>query len=119
MPFDVDHTVELRNPEAIKRLVLKSRGVGVLARSAVAQEVVEGRLVELKVTDLNVPMPYVLYSRVGGQVRPVEDYFCLLLRKYVSGHQYRQEHLHHGRGLYFRYPDGHVSEPIAHTYKRA
>jgi DNA-binding transcriptional LysR family regulator len=87
LPFDVDHNVELRNPEAIKRLVLKSRGVGVLARSAVAQEVVEGRLVELKVTDLNVPMPYVLYSRVGGQVRPVEDYFCLLLRKYVSGHQ--------------------------------
>ncbi|MCA1645036.1 MAG: hypothetical protein LC797_06040 [Chloroflexi bacterium] len=84
MPFDAEHTVELRTAEAIKRLVEESNGVGVLARSAVEQDLRAGRLVELHVTDRMRPMPYVMFSRPGQYAASLEREFRALVRKRLA-----------------------------------
>jgi DNA-binding transcriptional LysR family regulator len=80
MSFDADHVVELRTAEAIKRLVEESDGVGVLARSAVEQDLREGRLVELRISDRMLPMPYVMFSRPGQHAGSIEREFRALVR---------------------------------------
>jgi DNA-binding transcriptional LysR family regulator len=81
MSFDAEHTVELRTAEAIKRLVEESDGVGLLARSAVEQDLRTGRLVELHLTDRMLPMPYVMFSRPGQHAASIERQFRTLVRE--------------------------------------
>jgi DNA-binding transcriptional LysR family regulator len=71
--------VELRSAEAIKRLVEASTGIGLLARSAVAQEIRAGRFVPLQVTDLALPMPYALFTRALTRPLPAVARFRSLL----------------------------------------
>jgi DNA-binding transcriptional LysR family regulator len=84
MSFDAEHTVELRTAEAIKRLVEESDGVGVLARSAVEEDLREGRLVELHVSDRMLPMPYVMFSRPGQHAASIEREFLALIRERLA-----------------------------------
>lgn len=83
LSFDAEHTVELRTAEAIKRLVEESGGVGVVARSAVKQDLEDGRLVELHVTDRMLPLPYVLFYRPGDHVPAIEREFRALVHKRI------------------------------------
>jgi len=82
--FDAEHTVELRTAEAIKRLVSETECVGVLARSAVAEELRDGRMFELAITDLTLPMPYMLFSRSSKHIPSIEREFRALIRRRLA-----------------------------------
>ncbi|MBI2756566.1 MAG: LysR family transcriptional regulator [Chloroflexi bacterium] len=83
-PFDAQHTVELRTAEAIKRLVAESDGVGVLPRSAVEEELGDGRLVALHLADVTMPVAYVLFTRSGRTPTQPERAFCALVRERLA-----------------------------------
>lgn len=78
-PFDADYVVELRNPEAVKRLVAAGCGVGVLPASAVQRELAASCLARVHVPGLSPELPYSLFVRSGVQSALV-DRFCEILR---------------------------------------
>ena len=85
LSIDSERLVELRTAEAIKRVVESSGGVGVLARSAVEQEIGEGRFVPVRVPDFSLRMPYALFVRpLTAGLPAVERFRALLLARLVQ-----------------------------------
>jgi len=64
-PFDAEYVVELRNPEAVKQVVVAGCGVGVLPRLAVEKELAAGWLALVRVPEVGTHLPYSFFLPQG------------------------------------------------------
>lgn len=80
----LDETIELWSNEAIKRCVMSNLGITFLPRSVVAQELAEGKLVELN-APISGTRNRVLYVRHKNRwITPAMELFIKILRETLS-----------------------------------
>lgn len=79
----LDETIELWSNEAIKRCVMSNLGVTFLPRGVVAQELAEGKLVELKAPISGIRNPVLHIRHKSRWVTPAMELFIQLLREYL------------------------------------
>lgn len=82
-PFGLAPTpspLEVGAPEATKRIVAASDTIGLLPRSAVADELARGELVELRVDGISLGMSYELVCAPNAARLPLESSFIDFLR---------------------------------------
>lgn len=78
--------MSLGSTEAIKRAVAAGAGISLVSRLAIANELVNGSLVQLKVKDLQVERPLHKVSLRNKQPSRAVDAFVALLVGHMSGH---------------------------------
>ena len=83
--IELDTTLELWSIETIKRCVMSGLGFTYLPRFAAAEELADGRLVELRAPVSGVPAPALCAWRKGRWVTPAMELFLELLRKELGG----------------------------------
>ena len=79
--IELDTTLELWSIETIKRCVMSGLGFTYLPRFVAAEELADGRLVELRAPVSGVPAPALCAWRKGRWVTPAMELFLELLRE--------------------------------------
>ena len=82
--IELDVTLELWSIETIKRCVMSNLGFTYLPRFVAAEELADGRLVELEAPISGVPAPALCAWRKGRWVTPAMELFLELLRKELA-----------------------------------
>ena len=82
--IQMEDTIELWSTEAIKRCVMNNLGITFLPRFAVAEELANGRLVELSAPISGIKNPILCVKHKNRWTTPAMDLFMQLLRENLS-----------------------------------